>query len=652
MISMAFLSVHSRIRTYHCCIAGLLFAPALSLAAPFAYVTSWATPGTSSTLSVIDLANNSIMASVPSAGNGPIAANAAGTRAYVADWDNLSIIDTVTEAVVGKVPLETYASTRGVAVDPQGTRAYVAIGDNDMGYFFGVSVIDLTTNTILARLTAANLPSGNFMPVGIAINPQGTRLYVPASALGFTTDEVWVIDAATYATTARIVLPGGAGKAAMNAAGTRLYVAGTPWNGRANLSVIDTATDNVLTTIPLGGFAEGVAVNPAGTQIYVTTTYADGLWVIDAETLAILATVTMDTYPVAVAAHPDGTRVYVASSHGLSVVDTATNEVVATIPVSAPVDILVGPSVAGPGMTLEAVEYYHPQFEHYFVTADPVEIDALDSGVFPGWSRTGQRYRVYGAAAADRAPVCRFYTDAFAGKATHFYTASAGECEHLKQLPPWIFEGVAFHAPVPDASGECVAGTAPVYRLYNDGRGGAPNHEYTPDVAKRDRLIQGGWLGEGTVWCAPLALADPVSETLAFAGTTWELPIESLYGPGPLRTVFADELSTPDSAHSIYHDNFDLADPPATITHWNGGTGPANWNGYAHFEPLTGRFLIVAMSMFGDRDVWELQTASDPTSSACYFKAKQNADPLDPTARHSFQPVLWSGCTRVQVSRF
>jgi uncharacterized delta-60 repeat protein len=159
-------------------------------------------------------------------------------------------------------------------------------------------------------------------------------------------------------------------------------------------------------------------------------------------------------------------------------------------------------AAAPPGTLLEAVEYYHPQFEHYFVTADTVEIDALDSGVFPGWSRTGQRYRVYSAAAADRAPVCRFYTDAFAAKPTHFYTASAAECEHVKQLPPWIFEGVAFHVPVPDASGECVAGTAPVYRLYNDGRGGAPNHEYTPDVAKRDRLIQGGWLGEGTAWCA------------------------------------------------------------------------------------------------------------------------------------------------------
>ena len=102
-----------------------------------------------------------------------------------------------------------------------------------------------------------------------------------------------------------------------------------------------------------------------------------------------------------------------------------------------------------------------------------------------------------------RAPVCRFYTDAFAGKPTHFYTASAGECEHVKGLPAWILEGIAFHAPVPDASGSCAAGTAPVYRLYNDGRGGAPNHAYTPDATRRDQLVRAGWIGEGPAWCVP-----------------------------------------------------------------------------------------------------------------------------------------------------
>ena len=59
---------------------------------------------------------------------------------------------------------------------------------------------------------------------------------------------------------------------------------------------------------------------------------------------------------------------------------------------------------------VRAVEYYHQAFEHYFVTANPAEIAALDSGVFQGWWRTGQRYRVDDAPGADLVPVCRFFT--------------------------------------------------------------------------------------------------------------------------------------------------------------------------------------------------------------------------------------------------
>ena len=38
-----------------------------------------------------------------------------------------------------------------------------------------------------------------------------------------------------------------------------------------------------------------------------------------------------------------------------------------------------------------------------------------------------------------------------------------------------------FGVPVPTLAGTCPAGTVPVYRLYNDGHGAAPNHRYTTD---------------------------------------------------------------------------------------------------------------------------------------------------------------------------
>jgi hypothetical protein len=76
----------------------------------------------------------------------------------------------------------------------------------------------------------------------------------------------------------------------------------------------------------------------------------------------------------------------------------------------------------------------------------------------------------------------------------------------VKAWEAWTFEGVAFYVLLPDESGTCGAGSAPVYRLYNNGRSGVPNHAYTPDIARRDRLMAAGWVTEGTAWCARLAL--------------------------------------------------------------------------------------------------------------------------------------------------
>ena len=56
--------------------------------------------------------------------------------------------------------------------------------------------------------------------------------------------------------------------------------------------------------------------------------------VIDTATNAVAATIRVGKAPVAVAVCPDGTRVYVANQndHTLSVIDTAANKAVATIP--------------------------------------------------------------------------------------------------------------------------------------------------------------------------------------------------------------------------------------------------------------------------------------------------------------------------------
>ncbi|HZQ61316.1 MAG TPA: hypothetical protein VFC24_08215, partial [Casimicrobiaceae bacterium] len=147
-------------------------------------------------------------------------------------------------------------------------------------------------------------------------------------------------------------------------------------------------------------------------------------------------------------------------------------------------------------------------FDHYFITGIAAEIDNLDSGRTPGWVRTGKQFNAYATPGTNTAPVCRFFSTAFAPKSSHFYTPFASECTTVKSNPNWTFEGEVFNVALPDATGTCPSGTIPVYRLYNNGQGGAPNHRYTTDLTVRSQMIAQGWTPEGlgpssVIMCSP-----------------------------------------------------------------------------------------------------------------------------------------------------
>jgi hypothetical protein len=144
-----------------------------------------------------------------------------------------------------------------------------------------------------------------------------------------------------------------------------------------------------------------------------------------------------------------------------------------------------------------AVEYFHAGFGHYFITALATEIAALDGGVFAGWSRTGQSFRVDPPGVSGHADVCRFFSASFAPKSSHFYTPVAIECGIVKANARWQFEGDVFSVVLPDESGACPAGRVPLYRMYNAGLSGAPNHRYTTRLDLRAAMLDAGWIAEG-----------------------------------------------------------------------------------------------------------------------------------------------------------
>ena len=168
----------------------------------------------------------------------------------------------------------------------------------------------------------------------------------------------------------------------------------------------------------------------------------------------------------------------------------------------------------------EAVEFYNSTLGHYFITATASEAKLVDDGAAgPGWVRTGRSFAAWldpANAPSNAAGVCRFYST---GANSHFYTADAAECEHLKELEAaereharptgapilgWRYEGIGFRIESP-ASGSCPAGTTAVARVYNDGfaRGKDSNHRLLTDYDLYVQMIGQGWIGEGVAMCGP-----------------------------------------------------------------------------------------------------------------------------------------------------
>ena len=96
-----------------------------------------------------------------------------------------------------------------------------------------MSVIDTATNHVTATLSVAH------RPVGVAVSPDGTRVYV-----------------------AQVDDPSSGG----------------------SVSVIDTATGRVTATIHRLSYPWGVAVSPGGTHTYATSPFTGSVSVIDTAT--------------------------------------------------------------------------------------------------------------------------------------------------------------------------------------------------------------------------------------------------------------------------------------------------------------------------------------------------------------------------------
>lgn len=194
---------------------------------------------------------------------------------------------------------------------------------------------------------------------------------------------------------------------------------------------------------------------------------------------------------VPIVSHPFGS--YVASREQFGEGDDGRSIIAGSLTLMS-----MPPSVA----VVQVDEFYNAALQHYFMTASPAEKRDLDTGVHPGWARTGESFMAYASGSlADGSinPTCRYYGTPLKGLDSHFESADARECLSVFRKYPadWLLEADnVFQINLPDmATGACPRGTIPVYRVWNQRRDS--NHRFTTNPAIRAQMLAAGYAAEG-----------------------------------------------------------------------------------------------------------------------------------------------------------
>jgi len=269
-------------------VAALLIAAAVTPASAgadtpvrpgFAYVPNLL----SSTVSVVDIAAGSVVATIPVSWPFGTAVSPDGRTVYVTslfgggtdNGDSVAVIDATTRTVQRIITLGPLGSVQpnGVAVDAVRNKLYVALTVPD-----ALGVVDLTDDSVTQVSVGDN-------PVGVAIGPRGRGVYVTNNFAG----TVSVLDPDTATVTATI--PVGTNPAGIEAEHDtrRVFVANT---GSATVSVI--GRDGSVRTIdlPAGATPEGISVREG--RVAVSNVGTGGITLINPERLRVTRTLAVD----------------------------------------------------------------------------------------------------------------------------------------------------------------------------------------------------------------------------------------------------------------------------------------------------------------------------------------------------------------------
>jgi len=238
----------------------------------------------------------------------------------------------------------------------------------------------------LAATTAHGNGDGAFLgPCAIAASKDGSTLYV-ANADAREVTFIRLPDGRAYRT---VPVPSEPTGLALGPDGTRLYV--TCAAAQSAVLVIDASSGQTKGRIAVGHSACGPVATPDGRRLYVCNRFDGNVSVIDLETGQEAARVSASREPVAAAVTPDGRSVFVANhlptgradrydaSASVTVIDTATHATsVIRLPTGATGvrDICVGPAGQYAYATHLLARYELPttQVEHGWMNANALSV--------------------------------------------------------------------------------------------------------------------------------------------------------------------------------------------------------------------------------------------------------------------------------------
>lgn len=318
----------------------LLLAYGLPAAAqPYAFF-----PNTNTgSVTVIDTVDNAVVTTI-GVGSSPggVAVSPDGSRAYVANRgsNSLSIIDVDTLSVVDTVATGLLPS--GVAVSADGSRVYVTNYTSN-----SVSVVDTASNSVVATVPVGSRPQG------IAVDPRGQFVVVS----NFQGDSVGVIDALSNQYVDEFPVGDGPIGITVDSNFTRLYVANSLDGTVTALSIGGGSPESIV----IGGSPQSVTLDPDGGLLYVGTFGPSGIQVVSTATNTLLDTISVTGGVRNLSVAPNSSRLFAAiqSPASVVVIDTATRLVSGSIPValSRPVGSMVATPAFGAG-SLNAGHYH------------------------------------------------------------------------------------------------------------------------------------------------------------------------------------------------------------------------------------------------------------------------------------------------------